>query len=161
MAKLIGIVAKNKNGVIGNGGALPWEKDSEDIEFFRGHTVGEIVVMGRKTWQSIGEKPLPNRVYNLVLSATLDIETTSTATFKTVQSVLNIARDAYQDVYVIGGAQIYQAFAPFIEQWLVTEINDISTGDIFFNESWLAGFTQVNQKIGYKGNKYITYEKSL
>src|SRR6476661_11065266 len=105
---IIAIVAVSKNNAIGKGGKLPWHY-SADMKFFRETTTGHAVVMGRKTWLTIG-KPLKNRL-NIVLSRDASIEPQeSLLVFSDIDSALSFSHSLTTDLFVIGGAQIYEAF---------------------------------------------------
>ena len=137
---IIGIVAVDRNGAIGKGGKLPWHY-SADMKFFKETTTGNAVVMGRNTWQSL-KKPLPNRV-NIVLSRTSEIEPQeSVLVLRDVESVLATAKELQNDLYVIGGEQVYRSFLPYIEKWIVTEVPlTIADADAFVPPNYLEGFT--------------------
>ena len=134
---IIGIVAIAQNLAIGKGGKLPWHY-SADLKFFKETTTGNAVVMGRKTFDSIG-KPLPNRL-NLVLSRSNGIENSRVITLKNKESVLELVKYLKGDVFIIGGASIYREFADLIEKWLVTEIPlTVEDADAFMAEDFLKG----------------------
>ena len=138
---IIGIVAVDKNGAIGKGGKLPWHY-SADMKFFKETTTGNAVVMGHKTWLTL-KKPLPNRL-NIVLSRQSEIEARdSVIVLRDVESVLAKAIDLKGDLFVIGGAQVYRSFLPYIEKWIVTEVPlAIEDADSFVPENYLDGFTR-------------------
>src|SRR4029079_19731590 len=105
---IIGIAAVDRKGAIGKSGKLPWHY-SADMKFFRAPTTRHAVVMGRKTWLTIG-KPLKNRL-NIVLSRDSNIEPQeSLVVFSDIESVLSFNKSLTTDLFVIGGAQIYEAF---------------------------------------------------
>jgi dihydrofolate reductase len=143
--RIIGIVAVDRNGAIGKGGKLPWHY-SADMKFFKETTTGNAVVMGHKTWLSL-KKPLPNRL-NIVLSRKSEIEPQdSLLVLRDVESLLATAQDLKTDLYVIGGEQVYRAFLPHIEKWLVTEIPlTIDEPDAFAPPGYLEGFEMVGSK---------------
>ena len=136
---IIGIAAVDRKGAIGKGGKLPWHY-SADMRFFRETTTGHAVVMGRKTWLTIG-KPLKNRL-NLVLSRDSSIEPQeSLLVFSDIESVLSLSNSLTTDLFVIGGAQIYEAFLPHIEKWIITEVPlTVSGADAFMPKGYLDGF---------------------
>jgi len=135
---IIGIVAMAQNFAIGREGTLPWHY-SADLKFFKQTTTGNTVVMGRKTFASIG-KPLPNRL-NLVLSRTPEIEDPRIIVLRDKQSVLEIAKYLSGDVFIIGGASVYREFADVIEKWIVTEIPlTVDAADTFLAKDFLEGF---------------------
>jgi len=142
---IIGIAAVDRKGAIGKGGKLPWHYSS-DMKFFRETTVGNAVVMGRKTWLTIG-KPLKNRL-NIVLSRDTDIEPQeSLIVFSDIESVLSFNKSLSTDLFVIGGAQIYEAFREHIEKWIITEVPlTVKDADAFMPKGYLEGFNVVESK---------------
>ena len=97
------IVAVNENLVIGKDNKLPWHS-SEDLKYFKRITTNNVVIMGRKTYESIG-KPLPNRV-NIVISTTTNF--TEVITVKSFEEALEMASLHDKEVFVIGGASLYE-----------------------------------------------------
>ena len=142
---IIGIAAVDRKGAIGKGGKLPWHY-SADMKFFRETTTGHAVVMGRKTWLTIG-KPLRNRL-NIVLSRDTNIEPQeSLIVLSDIESVLSFNNSLTTDLFVIGGAQIYEAFLPHIEKWIITEVPLTVQGtDAFMPKGYLEGFEVVDSK---------------
>jgi len=142
---IIGIAAVDRKGAIGKGGKLPWHY-SADMQFFRETTTGHAVVMGRKTWLTIG-KPLKNRL-NIVLSRDSNIEPQeSLLVFSDIESVLSFSNSLTTDLFVIGGAQIYEAFLPHIEKWIITEVPlTVSGADAFMPKGYLEGFEVVDSR---------------
>ena len=157
---IIGIVAVDRKGAIGKGGKLPWHYSS-DMKFFRETTTGHAVVMGRKTWLTLG-KPLKNRL-NIVLSRDLTIEPDESLLVLTdIDSVISLNDSLTTDLFVIGGAQIYSAFLPYIEKWIVTEVPlTVSGADTFMPESYLDGFKSVDSKRLEEGLVVKYYSKQL
>jgi dihydrofolate reductase len=142
---IIGIAAVDRKGAIGKGGKLPWHY-SADMKFFRETTTGHAVVMGRKTWRTIG-KPLKNRL-NIVLSRDSNIEPQeSLIVLSDIESVISFSEKLSTDLFVIGGAQIYGAFLPNIEKWIITQVPlTVSGADAFMPEGYLDGFKKVESK---------------
>jgi dihydrofolate reductase len=142
---IIGIAAVDRKSAIGKGGKLPWHY-SADMKFFRDTTTGHAVVMGRKTWLTIG-KPLKNRL-NIVLSRDATIEPQeSLVVFSDIESALSFSHSLTTDLFVIGGAQIYEAFLPHIEKWIITEVPlTVSGADAFMPKDYLDGFKVVDSK---------------
>lgn len=129
--QLIAIAAMASNRVIGRNGTLPWHLP-EDLKFFKKTTDGHPVLMGRKTFESIVAalgKPLPNR-RNIVLSSTLapqeGIEVIPDLASLSQLSALT------SPVYLIGGAQLYEALLPVCDELLLTWIDQPYEGDAFF-----------------------------
>ena len=142
---IIGIAAVDRKGAIGKGGKLPWHYPA-DMKFFRETTTGHAVVMGRKTWITIG-KPLKNRL-NIVLSRDQNIEPRESLLVLTdIESVLSFYSSLTTDLFVIGGAQIYEAFLPHIEKWIITEVPlTVSGADAFMPEGYLDEFKSAGSK---------------
>ena len=148
---IIGIIAVAKNYAIGKGGKLPWHY-AADLKFFKETTVGNAVVMGFHTWESIG-KPLPKRL-NIVLSRTRTLENhNGVLLLRNKQEVLSLANYLKGDLFIIGGAHTYAEFADMIERWIVTEIPEtIEAADAFMPKDFLNGF---------EPQKIIELEKNL
>jgi dihydrofolate reductase len=128
MAQLHLIVAHARNGVIGKEGKLPWYLP-EDLKHFKRTTLGKPVIMGRKTWESLG-RPLPGR-RNIVVTR----QTGFTAEGAEVYSNLQDAVAAVKDepiAFIMGGAQIYAEAMPQIEVAHITVLNADFEGDAFF-----------------------------
>ena len=156
---IIGIAAVDRKGAIGKGGKLPWHY-SADMKFFRETTTGHAVVMGRKTWLTIG-KPLKNRL-NIVLSRDASIEPQeSLVVFSDIESALSFSHSLTTDLFVIGGAQIYEAFLPHIEKWIITEVPlTVSGADAFMPKGYLEGFKVVDSQSLEEGLVVKSYERS-
>ena len=156
---IIGIAAVDARGAIGKGGKLPWHY-SADMKFFRETTTGHAVVMGRKTWLTLG-KPLKNRL-NIVLSRDPSIEPQeSLLVLSDVDSVLSLNDSLTTDLFVIGGGQIYEAFLPRIEKWIITEVPlSVKGADAFMPEGYLHGFKERDEKPIDEGLIVKYYERA-
>lgn len=156
---IIGIAAVARQGAIGKGGKLPWHY-SADMKFFRETTTGHAVVMGRKTWLTLG-KPLKNRL-NIVLSRDPNIEPQESLLVLTdIDSVLSLNESLATDLFVIGGAQIYEAFLPRIERWIITEVPlTIQGADAFMPTGYLDGFKATDSKAIGEGLNVRFYERA-
>ena len=155
---IIGIAAVGQNNAIGKGGKLPWHY-SADMKFFRETTTGHAVVMGRKTWLTLG-KPLKNRL-NIVLTRDSSIEPQeSLIVLNDVDSVMSFSKSLTTDLFVIGGAQIYREFLPFLERWLITEVPlKVRGADAFMPEGYLDGFEASSTKKLDDELKVVTYDR--
>ncbi len=136
---IIGIVALDQNLAIGKGGQLPWHY-SADMKFFKQTTIGNAVVMGRKTWLTL-KGPLKER-QNIILSRDQNLSSQESVTvLGDVQSVLDLAGTQDKNLFVIGGAQVYESFLPHIERWIVTEVPlAVEGADTFMPANFLEGF---------------------
>jgi dihydrofolate reductase len=123
------IVARSRNHVIGRDNQMPW-KISADLQFFKKVTMGHPVIMGRKTWESIG-RPLPGR-RNIVVSRNAHLQLTGAEVVNSLDAALSSLSEAPR-AFVIGGEQLFtQAFSK-ADRLYITEIEiDIEGGDTFF-----------------------------
>ena len=119
--------AQSADRYIGRDGGLPWHLP-EDLAHFRALTSGQAVVMGRTTWESLPERdrPLPGR-RNIVLSRRADLELVGAQVAHSVDEVLTLAGG--QDLWVIGGAQVYAAFLPLSDRIELTQVDLAVDGD--------------------------------
>jgi len=122
------IVAYAKNRTIGRDNTLPWKLPG-DLAHFKRTTLGCPILMGRRTWDSLG-RPLPGR-RNIVITRDLSRAVTGVDFVTSFLSALDLVRDAEQ-VFVIGGAQIYQQALPLADSVIATEVQADIEGDAFF-----------------------------
>ena len=124
------IYARGRNNVIGKNGDLPWHLP-EDLAHFKRTTLGQAVVMGRITWESIPEKfrPLPGRI-NVVVSRQTNYHAAGASVVTSLQAALALF-PADEVVWLIGGAQLYAQALPLASQVVVTEIDADFEGDAF------------------------------
>lgn len=124
------IAAVADNGVIGNDGDMPW-KLSTDLKRFKALTTGKPVIMGRKTFASIG-RPLPNRV-NLVLTRDTAFEAPGVVVVPTQEAAIDAASDVgAEEAMVIGGGEIYRAFLDRADRLYITHVDASPAGDTHF-----------------------------
>ncbi|MDJ0711905.1 MAG: type 3 dihydrofolate reductase [Woeseiaceae bacterium] len=124
------IVAASANHVIGAQGDLPWRL-SDDLKRFKAITMGKPIVMGRKTWESIG-RPLPGR-QNIVITRQSGFVAEGCDAVGSVAEALAAAGDA-AEIMVIGGSQIYELFLPEAHRIYLTRVHAEVKGDAFFPE---------------------------
>lgn len=123
------IVARSRNHVIGRDNQMPW-KISADLQFFKRVTMGHPVIMGRKTWESIG-RPLPGR-RNIVVSRNPNIQLTGAEAANSLVDALS-RLSGVERVFVIGGEQLFTQAFDLADRLYITEIDlDIEGGDTFF-----------------------------
>jgi dihydrofolate reductase len=141
MKSLTSIVAVNHDRVIGAGNALPWRLRS-DMRFFREQTLGGVVIMGRKTYDSLGRRPLKER-YNVVVSHSFGLiepspECTSAAGIADALFRSDRASRSFRRHFVIGGASMYEQLAPYVDRYLITLVDkEVPDGDTFFDDTFL------------------------
>lgn len=132
MSKINIIVAVTNNLVIGKGNDMPWHLPS-DLKHFKTVTNGSCVIMGRKCWESIPEKfrPLPNRV-NIVITRNENYEANGAAALSDLDGLLTKLKDNGEsdEVFVIGGAEIYKLAFKYAEKVFITRILADIDGDI-------------------------------
>ena|SRR3989338_6130186 len=122
------IVAIGKNNVIGNKNSLPWSLPA-DMKHFKELTSGKPIVMGRKTFESIG-KPLPNRK-NIIITRDRDYKAEGCIVVHSLNESLKAAK-GNQEVMVIGGSQVYKEFLPKVDKMYLTLIDADFDGDVYF-----------------------------
>lgn len=138
------IVAYDQQAGIGIQNALPW-KLKQDLNNFKQITEHHYIVMGRKTYQSIG-RPLPNRK-NIVLSRQKGFVLDHCIILNEIQAVLNLAREKRQDeIFIIGGAQIYRAFLPYADRLYITEVDTVTKADAFFPKWDKSAFQRIGKR---------------
>jgi dihydrofolate reductase len=120
------IAAMSENRVIGQGNRIPWHLP-EDFKWFKQMTTGQVIVMGRKTFESIG-KPLPNRE-TIVLSRS-NFPHPGVRTVGTLAEI-NLNREA-RDIFICGGAQLYAEALPLCSDLYLTLVKRVVEGDVFF-----------------------------
>jgi dihydrofolate reductase len=121
------IVAFAKNHVIGNNGCIPWKIRGEQ-KWFKELTTGNIVVMGRSSYEEIGQ-PLPNRT-TIVISRTKMFDEKNCITVKSLDEAIKLAGN--KNIYISGGSSLYKEALSFVEKMYITEIDYEIEGDTFF-----------------------------
>lgn len=146
------IVAMAENRVIGLDGGLPWHI-SEDLKFFKAVTMGHPIIMGRKTYQSIG-RALPGRT-NIVITRNRDFEAPDVEITFDLDEAMNQAvafeelwgQDGAQpEIFVIGGAEIYAQALDRADRIYMTEIRNEPTGDAFFPDFDKTGWREIDRQ---------------
>jgi dihydrofolate reductase len=152
------IAALAKNRCIGKGGALPWHL-LEDLKHFKELTTGHVVVMGRKTWESIPKKfqPLPERT-NVVLTRQHDYVLPQTVErYGTLHDALTA--HAQERVFIMGGAEIYAQALPLADKLELTLIDRAVDGDVFFPPIEDAMWHE-SARTDHPGFSFVTYERA-
>ncbi len=157
------IVAIARNGIIGctneeGRGALPWHLP-EDLKHFKETTNGHPIIMGRKTWESLG-RPLPNR-RNIVISRNGDYLATGAEVFTSLPAAISAIENA--PAFIIGGAELYRQALPLAGQLIITEVGLDAEGDTHFppfGSEWQA--VSRNEHISASGIPYalVRYARS-
>lgn len=135
------IVAMSQNRVIGRDGGLPWHLPA-DLQRFKQLTIGQTLLMGRKTWQSIG-RPLPGRRI-LVLSRDPGFRAEGCSVVADLPS--GIAASHTPELFVCGGSEIYRQALPLVQRIYLTELLREVEGDTFFPELPAGGFELIHSE---------------
>jgi dihydrofolate reductase len=162
--KISVIVAMASNRVIGLNNQMPWHL-SADLKKFKKITMGLPILMGRKTYESIG-RPLPGRT-TLIISRNLSYQQTGCRVFNDIESALKNACQNAEEVFVIGGATLYEAVLPIADTLYVTEIKKEFAGDTVFPVLDMDYWTEVeredidNDPDAAFSYSFVKFEKSL
>lgn len=128
------IVAVSKNGVIGSSGQLPWHI-GEDLKHFKKITYGHPIIMGRRTYESIG-CVLPGRL-NIVVSSTQSFKNGGIVTVPSIDKAIELAASTLgpkqdDDIFIIGGGKVYKQTLPLVDQIYLTRVHQDIDGDTFY-----------------------------
>lgn len=155
------IAAVGERGVIGKDGDMPWHLPN-DLQFFKRTTGGHAIVMGRKTFESIG-RPLPKR-RNIVLTRSAKFKADGVEIIHNFSEMERLVRDE-EEFFVIGGATIYEQLMPLADRLYITKIHEAFDGDTFFptiDESEWEVVSTEEGKVDEKNrhpHTFITYER--
>ncbi len=149
------VAAIGRNGVIGVDGGLPW-RIPEDLARFKKMTMGHALVMGRTTFESIG-RPLPGRS-NIVLTHRPDWDQPGVDKAGSLEEALAIAEARGQDVYIAGGADVYEQALPIADAMELTEVDAAPDGDTFFPPvDWSLWLETARQE--HLGFRFVSYHR--
>lgn len=152
------IAAVSENNVIGQKGRIPWNI-KEDLNHFKELTSGNAIVMGRRTFESIG-RPLPDRL-NIVVSNTVD-EIPGAVVVRSLDEAVEAAEsEGYDDVFVCGGQRLYEEAVPFCDRLYITRVHENYEGDCFFPEFDPDDYiiTEESTVSSNPSYSFITYER--
>lgn len=155
------IAAVARNGAIGKDNALLWRLP-EDLQFFKRTTIGSPIIMGRKTFDSIG-KPLPGR-RNIVITRNTGWLAPGIEVAHSLDAALHLVADVPK-VFIIGGAQIYAEALPHANELILTEVGKDFEGDAFFPAWDKAAFDEVSREAHHSpapndfGYAFVTYHR--
>ena len=151
------IAAISRNNCIGKDGAIPWRLP-EDQKRFKDLTMGHVVVMGRKTWESLPEKfrPLPGRT-NIVLTRQADYSLPDgVEKYATLEGALEA--HPYESLFAIGGTEVYAQALPLADRLEITHVEMDVDGDAFFPTFSTNEWTEVT-RVPKEGYAFVTYER--
>ncbi len=165
--KLALIVAMSRNHTIGINNQLPWHLPG-DLKFFKNTTMSKPIVMGRKTFESIG-RPLPGRP-NIVITRNSDFEAEGVAVVASLEEAIEQAarltvQADVEEAMIIGGAEIYRQVLPLVDRMYITEVDAEIEGDAFFPEFDASQWRQTERESHAPCDKnpypysFVTYER--
>lgn len=150
--KIVAIWAQDEEGIIGKDDRLPWYLPAE-LQHFKETTLNHAILMGRVTFDGMGRRLLPKRE-TLILTRNSDEKMDGVSIFNDIESVLDWYQSQDKNLYVIGGKQIFQAFEPYIDEVIVTQVHASVEGDTYFPEDFdLSLFETVSSKFYDKDEK--------
>ena len=162
MSKISLIAAMANNRVIGIENRLPWKLPS-DMKWFRQHTLGKPIVMGRKTFESFGGRTLPER-HNIVITRDTDYILETASVVHSIDAALATAGDV-EEVMIIGGASFYEQMLPHADRLYLTFVNAAIEGDAWFPEIDFSQWQEVerhdqaaDEKNAY-AHSFVIYER--
>ncbi|SMC57484.1 dihydrofolate reductase [Rhizobium sp. RU36D] len=155
-AKIILVVAVAENGVIGRDGDMPW-KLSTDLKRFKALTMGKPLVMGRKTFASIGERPLPGRPH-VIITRDTNYRPEGVEVAHSLEAALTRAKTLANEmgsdtVCIVGGGEIYRQAMPLADELHVTHVEAVIEGDTHFPQIDKAAFEKVDEIAVTAGEK--------
>ncbi|WP_243290802.1 dihydrofolate reductase [Bacillus sp. FJAT-47783] len=147
------LVAMDRNRLIGKDNDLPWHLPA-DLKYFKEVTMGHKIVMGRKTYESIG-RPLPGRE-NIVLSTNPEYEAEGCKVFHSIENFLHFAKEHRdEELFVIGGAVIFNRLFDKADRLYITEIDETFDGDTYFPHFNKSEWNLLSEKEGTMDEKNI------
>ncbi|OMH39197.1 dihydrofolate reductase [Motiliproteus sp. MSK22-1] len=160
--KLALIVAQSENRVIGRNNKLPWHLP-EDLKYFKSVTMGKVIIMGRKTFESIG-RPLPGRT-NIVVTRNLEYSFNGVDVVHDLQAAIEKAEslsiiNGWNEALVIGGSQLYEQALPLTERLYLTQVHHQVDGDAYFPALNSQDWEQVGSK-SFKSDDVNPYNYSF
>lgn len=161
--KLHLIYARARNGTIGKDGQMPWHLP-EDLAHFKRVTLGQPVIMGRKTWDSLPARfrPLPGRT-NIVITRQSDWNAEGALRAASIEEAMQLCGDV-TDAWIMGGAEIYRQAEPLASTAVVTEINADFEGDAFapeLGDTWLEIRRESHVSANGLNFSFVTYHHPL
>jgi dihydrofolate reductase len=139
------VAAVASNGVIGRDGGIPWHLP-EDLAHFQALTLGHVLVMGRRTFESIG-RPLPGRT-TIVVTRQREWSAEGVLVSHSVEAALELARSIDDRIFVVGGRDVYGDALPHATDLVLSEVKDSPEGDTYFPEFDRTQWLEVNRQPG-------------
>lgn len=159
------IVATSENDVIGKDGSIPWHIPA-DLKHFKTLTMGHHIIMGRKTYESIG-KPLPGRI-NIILTKNPGYKADGCIVADSLQKAINIAREQKNsEVFIIGGEEIFKLVLPMADRVYLTRVHEKFDGDAYLPKLDPVKWKQVSCQVHLRDEQnpypfdFCVYEKNF
>jgi dihydrofolate reductase len=140
---LTAIAAVAQNGIIGNNNDLIWRLP-DDLKHFKTLTKGHTIIMGRKTWESIGARPLPHRKH-IIITRNLEYDAPGAEVVCTIDEAIELARGDVQP-FIVGGGEIYKLAMPFVKRLELTIVHHDFQGDTKFPDIDMDAFMEVEKE---------------
>ena len=162
MISLIAAVARN--GAIGKNNQLLWHLP-EDMSHFRETTRGKPVIMGRRTWESLPDafRPLPGR-HNVVVSRNATFQAPGATLVGSLNEALQLTEDTADEVFIIGGAELYRQALPAVQRLYLTEIASDFDGDVFFPPIQANDWTEISRSAAQSASglefSFVVYQRT-
>lgn len=160
---LAAIWAQDEQGTIGKEGKLPWSLPN-DLKFFKKMTLNHTIVMGRKTFEGMGKRLLPER-QTIILTSDPNYQIAGALVMHSVTEILDYAKGRDEVIFITGGSAVFQEFIPYLDVLYRTLIHETFAGDTFFPEidweNW--SLISVSEGVTDEKNRYAhqfeTYQK--
>ena len=153
------MVAHDPNRVIGKDNELPWHIPA-DLAYFKEHTIGKGIVMGRNTFESIG-RPLPKR-RNIVITRKDDYQAEGVDVVHNIQDAVKLAKEVHEEVMIIGGEQVFNSVLDEADRLYITLVHQAFEGDTYFPEygrEWKLVSESEQQISNEVPFSYLVYER--
>lgn len=157
------VVAMDKNRVIGKNNDLPWRLPA-DLAYFKRVTMGNPIIMGRKTHESIG-RVLPGRE-NIIVTRNEDYQASGCEVLHHIDDIKRLDKENEEELFVIGGAELFRELLPIADRLYVTHIHHEFEGDTFFPSVSWSEWKVISREQGVKDEKnpydyeYVVYERN-
>lgn len=152
--KIVAIWAEDRQHLIGREQGLPWSLPA-DLRHFKETTMGQVILMGRKTFDGMGQRVLPGRL-SLILTRDRDyrIGKENVLVLHSVEEVLTWFKSQDKTLYITGGSEMFSAFAPYLDELVKTEIDGYFEGDAYFPSDFdWSVFEEVSASVFPKDDK--------
>jgi dihydrofolate reductase len=145
------VAAIAKNNAIGKDNKLLWHLPN-DLKFFKAYTLGKVILMGRKTFESIGKRALPGRI-NAVVSRDTSVQVENVLFFKSLDAALQHFKNS-EEVCIVGGAQMYKDTLPIADLLILTRVDVTPEADVYFPEINWSDWKLVSQDERFADEKH-------